>query len=141
MTHSYYQFPSPIGKPILDLFLDESDYKEDCIHTIWFLERKGSGSFNQYSAIKYIWRLGQKDPDYRSDLNKAIEYLTWDVESISGLARELADSSEKAGIEDRLDVNLARLVSAVSISVIENAIAQCKLLKAEYKSCDRKADE
>ncbi len=79
MTKAYYQTPSPLGKPILDIF--EIDYQEDCIHTIWHLERHRNWDFNMLNAVKYLWRAGQKDPDPRSDLSKAIEYLTWAIES------------------------------------------------------------
>lgn len=77
MTKLYYQIPSPLGKPILDLL--EIEYQTNCIGTIWNLEKYRGWSFNLLNAVKYLWRLGQKDPDYRSDLKKAIEYLEWEL--------------------------------------------------------------
>lgn len=132
MSSIYYQAPSPIGKPILDLFLDESDYKEDCIHTLWHLERDNRGSFNQYSAFKYLWRLGQKTSDYREDLNKAIEYFEWEIEIVKSLSKELAIEAGN-NIERKSIVVMAQLAAVASISVLDNAIAECKLLIAKYE--------
>jgi Protein of unknwon function (DUF3310) len=121
MPKEYYQHPSPLGKPILDLFLDESDYKESCIHTIWHLEDTDRGSFNQYNAIKYIWRLGQKDPDYRDDLDKAIEYWSWEIEKVAQLRTEIIENSSPLAIEAAKNANLA-------IEILELAIDKCKEL-------------
>lgn len=77
MSKSYYQKPSVLGKPILDLFLNEDEYKEDCIRTIWYLETDRKWGFNMLNVIKYLWRLGQKDPDPVADIDKAIQYLLW----------------------------------------------------------------
>ena len=83
---TYYQAPSSAGKEILDLFLKPDDYKEDCIHTIWHLERNKGFSFNMLNAVKYLWRLGKKD-DSIKELEKAIDYLGWELDYVSELPR------------------------------------------------------
>ena len=69
--------------------LDESEYKETCIRTIWHLEAQGKGSFNQYNAIKGLWRLGQKTEDLKEDVEKIIEYLEWEIDYLEKTLKEL----------------------------------------------------
>jgi Protein of unknwon function (DUF3310) len=132
----YYKTPSPIGKSILDLFLHESCYKEDCIHTLWHLEELGA-KFNTLNAIKYLWRLGVKDPDYREDLKKAIQYLDWERATILYLVNDLNNEieSSKLGVE-RLLLNAALALdrAETSIATIDKTIAACKSAIAEYES-------
>jgi len=41
-------------------------------------------SFCLGNAVKYIWRAGLKTDDPTEDLNKAIKYLTWEIERLGG---------------------------------------------------------
>lgn len=46
------------------------------------MERKyDNWGFNLSQACKYLWRVGVKTKDIQSDLNKAIDYLRWELES------------------------------------------------------------
>lgn len=132
----YYKTLSPIGKPILDLLVPESCYREDCKHTIWYLEEKGA-KFNTLNAIKYLWRLGQKDPDYREDLRKTIQYLEWERDTILALVKDLNNEIKSAGLV--FDC-FPRKVEAIAlnhaenfIAIIEKTIATCELLLAEQE--------
>lgn len=82
MNPSYYLQMSEIGKPIIDKLSIDGYLQPDCISTIYALEAAGMGwDFNLSSALKYLWRLGQKTEDYGDDLRKAITYLRWEYES------------------------------------------------------------
>jgi thymidylate synthase (FAD) len=87
---NYYQTVSAIGKPIIESLGVE--IRSSCIETIRFLEAEDremeaiAWTFNVISAIKYLWRLGLKTSDIRSDLGKAIQYLEWELEEYEGLA-------------------------------------------------------
>lgn len=78
MGKSYYHHPSDIGLPIIKLFV--SNPNGECRQVIYAMERKFNWSWNLSNAIKYLWRLGQKTPDITKDLEKAIEYLGWELE-------------------------------------------------------------
>lgn len=41
-------------------------------------------SFCLGNAVKYIWRAGLKTEDPTEDLQKAIKYLTWEIERLGG---------------------------------------------------------
>lgn len=83
----HYQQVSPIGKPILDI-LGVEIQPGQCINTQRYLEEYSrrcvtvEWDYCSIAAIKYIWRLGQKGKDITSDLQKAIDYLTWADENI-----------------------------------------------------------
>lgn len=77
-TVAYYNQVSPIGKPILDLLCIEC--KESCIATLLSLQSDGWG-FCSLTAVKYLWRLGQKTEDYSDDIVKAIQYFEWASEN------------------------------------------------------------
>ena len=82
MNPSYYLQMSEIGKPIIDKLRIDEYLQSDCISTIYALESAGMGwDFNLSSALKYLWRLGQKTEDYSDDLRKAITYLQWEYGS------------------------------------------------------------
>jgi hypothetical protein len=76
---SYYESPSELGLPILKLFIQSP--VGECRQTIYAMERRHGWGFNLSSAIKYLWRVGAKTVDTRPDLAKAIDYLTWELES------------------------------------------------------------
>jgi hypothetical protein len=138
MTKDYYQTPSPIGKPILDLFLEQSDYKQDCIHTLWHLEESKQVRFNTLNGIKYLWRLGQKDPDYRDDLSKAIEYLGWELQIVNNLAADLKQEIESSGLqidnfplEAKVQIQLALRNCDIANALMNKVIDACQKLLAE----------
>jgi Protein of unknwon function (DUF3310) len=79
MGKSYYQQPSDLGLPIIKLFI--SNPNGECRQTIYAMERKFNWGFNLSSMLKYLWRLGQKSDDITSDLEKAAQYLEWELES------------------------------------------------------------
>lgn len=82
MNPLYYLQMSEIGKPVIDRLRIDEYLQPDCIRTIYALESAGMGwNFNLSSALKYLWRLGQKTEDYSDDLRKAITYLRWEYES------------------------------------------------------------
>lgn len=109
MTKPYYQTPSPIGAKILStLEILEYEYKEDCIHTIWHLESDRKWNFNLLNAVKYLWRAGQKDPDPRQDLTKAVEYLEWEKTRLENvLAHEKSYIYTRIGNDLKLKLQLA----------------------------------
>jgi hypothetical protein len=65
--------------------------------------------------------LGQKDPDYRDDLDKAIEYWSWEIEKLAQLRTEIIENSSPLAIEAAKNANLA-------IEILELAIDKCKEL-------------
>jgi hypothetical protein len=76
----YYQSPSDLGLPIIKLFI--TNPSGECRQTIYLMERRSPHwRFNLSSALKYLWRLGVKTENTESDLRKAIQYLTWELES------------------------------------------------------------
>jgi Protein of unknwon function (DUF3310) len=76
----YYQQVSDLGLPIIKQFIINPS--GECRHTIYVMERRSPHwGFNLSSALKYLWRLGVKTEDVESDLRKAIQYLTWELES------------------------------------------------------------
>lgn len=74
---NYYQQPSQLGLPILKILISNPD--GECRHAIYQLEREAGWTFNLCSAIKYLWRLGDKSDKISSDLSKAIDYLNWEL--------------------------------------------------------------
>jgi hypothetical protein len=79
MSKSYYQHPSDLALPIIKLFI--ANPNGECRQTIYAMERKFNWGFNMSSCLKYLWRLGQKSDDITSDLEKAVQYLEWELES------------------------------------------------------------
>lgn len=75
----YYQEPSELGLPILKLFIHNP--AGECRQTIYVMERRYGWGFNLSQSVKYLWRLGVKSADIQSDLAKAIDYLTWELEA------------------------------------------------------------
>lgn len=93
----YYQNPSELGLPILKLFIQNP--VGECRQTIYLMERKYNWGFNMSSAVKYLWRVGVKDADTASDLTKAINYLTWELECPHGILSEDKRISLKTAIK------------------------------------------
>lgn len=63
-----------------------SHYTSGNIETIDFIEDKGLG-FHLGNAVKYITRAGKKDPTKTvEDLEKAVWYLTREIERLEGVA-------------------------------------------------------
>lgn len=80
MIQPYYQSPSEIGLPILKLFIQNPT--GECRWTIYIMERRyDNWGWNLSCAVKYLWRLGVKTDDIQSDLEKAIRYFKWELES------------------------------------------------------------
>jgi hypothetical protein len=95
MSESYYQSPSEIGLPIIKLFIINPN--GECRQTIYAMERKYNWGFNMSSALKYLWRLGQKSPDIANDLEKTVQYLEWELESpITPLSEDTRNAIVKA---------------------------------------------
>ncbi len=71
----HYQSVSPIGLPILKaLNLGDEILALECIEAIEALEKFDHWPFSRLSAVKYLWRVGQKG-DAVEDLRKAQWYL------------------------------------------------------------------
>lgn len=100
---NYYNQCSPIGKPIIDLLGIE--YRDDCIQTLQYAQYYQGMNFNTLTAIKYLWRLGQKTTHYTTDIEKAIDYFGW-------------------ALDDELNVLNVNLIPK-----IELAIAKCTELR------------
>jgi hypothetical protein len=79
MSRSYYQHPSDIALPIIKLFI--ANPNGECRQTIYAMEKNYNWGFNMSSTLKYLWRLGLKSDDITGDLEKAIQYLEWELES------------------------------------------------------------
>ena len=96
MIQPYYSSPSEIGLPILKLFIQNPT--GECRWTIYTMERKYNyWGFNLSSAIKYLWRVGNKRNGMQGDLKKAIQYLNWELESpYRPLSVDTKQSIEKA---------------------------------------------
>lgn len=75
----YYNSPSELALPIIKLFIQNPT--GECRQTIYIMERRYGWGFNLSSMLKYLWRLGVKSDDIESDLNKAIQYLQWELEA------------------------------------------------------------
>jgi hypothetical protein len=75
---SHYQEPSDLGLPIIKLFIQNPT--GECRQTCYIMERKYGWGFNSHNMLRYLWRLGIKTADTQSDLAKAIQYLTWELE-------------------------------------------------------------
>jgi hypothetical protein len=95
MSELYYQQPSEIGLPIIKLFIQNPN--GECRQTIYLMEREYNWGFNMSSALKYLWRLGQKSPDIANDLEKTVQYLEWELESpITPLSEDTRNAIVKA---------------------------------------------
>ena len=75
---TYYQSVSEIGLPILKCLIQNPT--GECRQTIYIMERRYGWGFNLCSACRYLWRVGVKTADTQSDLAKAIQYLTWELD-------------------------------------------------------------
>jgi hypothetical protein len=94
----HYTKVSPIGKPILDIF--DIDYQESCIETIQVMQYYEDWNFNLLTAMKYLWRLGQKSPDVKADLIKAIDYFQWAIDDqLNDLPDSLSENDILLAIE------------------------------------------
>ena len=107
MFQPYYKNPSPLGMLVIEKLLQPDVIKETCIETIWHLEATtGDWTFNLSSALKYLWRLGQKDgATTESDIRKALVYMDWEFNQTDNphLVRSLAIAISVArNIEDQL---------------------------------------
>lgn len=116
MAKPYYQTPSSIGRQILNIF--EIEYKEDCIHTIWHLEDHRKWNFNLLNAVKYLWRAGQKDPDPRQDLAKAVEYLEWEKTRLNNV-RTYGKSDSYARFISNLKSRIQLAIDACNLAIEE----------------------
>lgn len=68
----HYKSVSPIGKPVLEIFIqDESIFELECIEAIELLAVQELNSYVFLNAIKYLWRCGQKG-SLVEDLEKAL---------------------------------------------------------------------
>lgn len=70
MKRNYYQVCSELGREIGHGLLD-SWFDKECFEVIKFY----GNNFLLGSALKYIWRLGEKSASIQSDLLKAKYYL------------------------------------------------------------------
>lgn len=73
MNNPYYQRPSPLGKPLIALL--NIDTSANCITSIQAAEITHDYDFVLCSIVKYLWRLGVKSPDIRSDCTKILDYI------------------------------------------------------------------
>ena len=87
MINPYYQRPSKLGQPLLDLM--GIDTTQDCITTIESCEVLYSYDFCHCSIVKYLWRLGNKD-DVRKDCLKILDYIDRAISSGSAIPETLA---------------------------------------------------
>ena len=77
-----------------DVTYSFSDISEDAVNAPSHYRQHPSGveciditkhmSFCLGNAVKYIWRAGLKTEDPTEDLQKAIKYLTWEIERLGG---------------------------------------------------------
>jgi hypothetical protein len=77
-----------------DVTYSFSDMNEDVVNAPSHYRQHPSGveciditkhmSFCLGNAVKYIWRAGLKTEDPTEDLQKAIKYLTWEIERLGG---------------------------------------------------------
>lgn len=107
MFEPYYKDPSPLGMLVIEKLLLPDVMRETCVETIWHLEATTEDwNFNLSSALKYLWRLGQKDGvTTESDIRKALVYLDWEFGQTDNphLVRSLAIAISVArNIEDQL---------------------------------------
>jgi hypothetical protein len=109
MLTSHYQEPSELGLPILKLFVQNPT--GECRQTLYIMERHYGWGWNLKNAAKYLWRLGVKTKDIESDLNKAIQYLQWELEAPF------------------------KPLSFDTRNAIETAIEMCELMKSPQKIC------
>ena len=86
MVNPYYQRPSKLGQPLLDLM--GIDTSEDCITTIEACEVLYGYDFCHCSIVKYLWRLGNKD-SVRKDCDKILDYIDRAIHSGSHIAETL----------------------------------------------------
>jgi len=110
MFEEYYSEPSELGMLVIEKLLLPDVIKDTCIETIWHLEATTEDwNFNLSSALKYLWRLGQKQgSSVQSDIRKALVYLDWEFDQTDNphLVRSLAIAISVArGIEDKLISN------------------------------------
>lgn len=75
---THYKAPSKLGLPILKILIDNPH--GECRFAIYKFEREFGWGFNLCSAVKYLWRLGEKSPNLIGDLDKAIDYLNWELD-------------------------------------------------------------
>lgn len=116
------------------MIISPTIYQEDCIKTIWHLEKLGA-SFNILNAIKYLWRLGNKTADYRDDLEKVIVYISWEVAAIRENIEELKICLDNPAIFESTEKEVTRAValSKDAADVYGEIIAQCNLLIDVYE--------
>lgn len=120
---TYYSTISLIGKPILDIF--DIDYKESCIETIQAMQYYKGWNFNLCSAIKYLWRIGQKTKDIRADLVKTIDYLQWAIDDDLNVLdfSEVSEDLVRKAIKECNQLLLQQKVNTVKITKL-NDLAQ-----------------
>jgi hypothetical protein len=95
----HYTKVSPIGKPILDIF-DGIDYEKSCVKNMQAMQYYHQWGCFLCTAMKYLWRLGQKSPDLKADLIKAIDYFQWAIDDeLNGLPESLSENDVLLAIE------------------------------------------
>jgi hypothetical protein len=86
MNNPYYQCPSDLGQPLLDLMC--IDAREDCISTIEYYEEVYGFDFCHCSIIKYVWRLGNKGL-IGEECHKILDYIKRATDGGSGMSETL----------------------------------------------------
>lgn len=127
MKKDYYEKPSKMGMPILTILGVE--IQASCIETIWYLEKEKGWNFNMLTAVKYLWRLGVKNPDPTSDLAKTIDYLYWQLTGYSNSSKTsslytLLTKAMPSFLLDRLQAG-KKLNLGVDKEKIQEAIFEC----------------
>jgi hypothetical protein len=89
----HYEQPSELGLPIIKLLIDNPE--GECRLVIYVQERRYGWGFNLNNAVRYLWRLGEKGDAVR-DLNKAIDYLAWELECPISTSQEHLASVQTA---------------------------------------------
>jgi hypothetical protein len=84
MQVSYYQNPSEIGAPIIALL--DIEIVGDCISTIEHCEQVHRWRYCECQILRYLWRLGVKTVDIKSDCQKILDYCDRVIENESPLS-------------------------------------------------------
>jgi hypothetical protein len=100
MNNPYYQCPSKLGQPLLDLL--HIDTSEDCITTIENCEALYDYDFCHCSIIKYLWRLGSKD-SIGKECYKILDYIDRAIASGSVISETLG--VVRVRIQELIDTN------------------------------------
>ena len=102
MNNPYYQSPSELGLPLLELLGVE--IQRDCITTIEYGESVYGWNFCYCSVIKYLWRLGAKTKNANSDCYKIIDYIDRIIAREPGAYAQLSNTRDR--VENLIRINL-----------------------------------